>query len=1131
MKKWKLFAAILITAGTGIFSCTKPNESATSYTVSVTGSVVRKNNTPLDSVTVITDKPFRQDTIKTSNGSFAISFSVDDKEAVTAKMTFSRPRFYDTTFSITYSSTQKDFNQGKIAMRAINPEEDTQVSNLTSMKPLSLVFVSSADKALSIAGSGGIDVTTLTFEMRDSLGTPINLTNQTTMGFRFISRPDLQTLLSRDTASTNASGRANVLLQAGHKGGIALVQAFAYVNKSDGTSDSIKSPIVSLPIYGGVADSNHFSIGTEKYNIPGAVKFNLRAPITSIVGDKFGNPAQPGTVVYFTTTGGVIQSSSSSSVDGIVQVDLITGNPIPSDGIATITAQIATGAPNGKLSSTGLSGVASGEVMALAKENVPQPLKSYVSASVASAGPARKTQAVFSRSINILLSGAALIQTADTNFIMTTGSEKKIDFFVGDANGNPLAEGTQIKVTGAGLDTAGVTLTGDVDKTLPDTQDKAYTHFSVILSDKRTTNLNIGKRLALNFEVTSQNGNTKKSISGYLPPAGSDSGKTGLADTTHFTVFTDKSNYPWYGESGQPIGKVVVQLGDANGNPVALAPVTFTTNAGRITGSVQTDVNGRAEASLLGGLPLPPNGIGTVTVSTLGVTSTITKTVSFYYTGSPILTTPELTGDIVPSIVDGGYADVAFTIMDSNGNPVAAGNTVNVTVSGTGAASIRLSQDFSFVTDGVRKNFKFRASDSQPGAGTDGALSFAIAVNGAAGSAVRTLTSTLLGANNIVVPPSVRQPAQIAFISTSATDISVSGVGGLENSVITYEVRDSLGQPIDKSKRTFATYSLQFFPNARVNGGTAPRVIPGSDSTNDQGRLLASVISGTQSGTIQLVANISINGNTIQSQPVKITIHSGFPDQDHFSILPSLFTVLRDDMISEAFTVAVGDTFSNPVSTGTAVYFQSQAGIIATGQADHNGYTDKNGNASVGFQMVNPHADRLPYYYVPPVGGAYDALIGGRLGYFWVTAQTQGHLNQLVMDSVLILESVLPATMQGVPGATVMLPSGGESAPISINIYDLHGNPLPAGTKITVSTDYAQTADGNLKFGISGDPPVTIPNDGAARFRGRGVTDFVFTIVDQTVGGAVSGQSLIVHIIVQVNDTHSYETSFSARVQ
>ena len=52
-------------------------------------------------------------------------------------------------------------------------------------------------------------------------------------------------------------------------------------------------------------------------------------------------------------------------------------------------------------------------------------------------------------------------------------------------------------------------------------------------------------------------------------------------------------------------------------------------------------------------------------------------------------------------------------------------------------------------------------------------------------------------------------------------------------------------------------------------------------------RLHASVASGTEAGVIELVAQIALNsGKIISSDPVKITVHSGFPDQAHFTIIP-----------------------------------------------------------------------------------------------------------------------------------------------------------------------------------------------------------------------------------------------------
>jgi hypothetical protein len=62
--------------------------------------------------------------------------------------------------------------------------------------------------------------------------------------------------------------------------------------------------------------------------------------------------------------------------------------------------------------------------------------------------------------------------------------------------------------------------------------------------------------------------------------------------------------------------------------------------------------------------------------------------------------------------------------------------------------------------------------------------------------------------------------------------------------------------PVAASPKYGATFSINFFPNSSVGGGTAPHVIPSVDSTDSQGRLYASIVSGTQSGVIELVAQI-----------------------------------------------------------------------------------------------------------------------------------------------------------------------------------------------------------------------------------------------------------------------------------
>ena len=77
------------------------------------------------------------------------------------------------------------------------------------------------------------------------------------------------------------------------------MQAYAAVKRATDTTqvDTITSSIASIPIYGGFPDSAHFSMSAAKVNIPGAVQAGIQTQITALIGDKYGNPAQPDTIV------------------------------------------------------------------------------------------------------------------------------------------------------------------------------------------------------------------------------------------------------------------------------------------------------------------------------------------------------------------------------------------------------------------------------------------------------------------------------------------------------------------------------------------------------------------------------------------------------------------------------------------------------------------------------------------------------------------------------------------------------------------------------------------------------------------------------------------------------------------
>ncbi len=447
-------------------------------------------------------------------------------------------------------------------------------------------------------------------------------------------------------------------------------------------------------------------------------------------------------------------------------------------------------------------------------------------------------------------------------------------------------------------------------------------------------------------------------------------------------------------------------------------------------------------------------------------------------------------------IFDAGLLDLNYTVADENGNPLAKGNSIQVSVSGYAASGVTLtnaSNVTSGTTDPNSIYYRVRLADAVPNGGISGNFDVYINVSGTSGSATRHFYGVLRAVNEITSSPQVKVAAQIAYISSSASDIYVSDVGALNNATITYEVRDSLGLPVAASPRYAAAYSINFDPNSTIGGGTYPKAIPSVDSTDSQGRLHVSVVSGTESGVIQLVAQITLgNGNVILSQPVKISVHSGFPDQNHFTIMASRYVFPGWNYLLTpypTFTVAIGDTFSNPVNKGTAVYFHSQAGIIETGYDNFTAYTDANGLATVNFLTVNPRPVALtPYCDLP--------ALSGRQGGFWVYGQTQSRGGNTIIDSILVVLNEAPIIVVQAP-ASITMPQGGSSALFTLEVTDANGNPLCDGTTITAAF-VIPTGTSGVAFDTYGAIPVTIPDAAYARFPGPGITIFSFGITDNS---------------------------------
>lgn len=332
----------------------------------------------------------------------------------------------------------------------------------TTGQPASIVLVRQTFTTIGVKESGDNETTTLTFEVRDSSGTPLDITRSVTVNFTLGANPGGGIIIDPPSKKTNSEGRVSVNITSGTKAG--TVQVIAEVTVG---TKIIRSKPVNIAIHGGLPDYDHFSIAAEYYNVPGLVKYGFLDPITAYVGDKYSNPVKPNTIVYFSTTGGIIQGSAVTCANGIATVNLITALPNPvhptlGPGFATITASTAN-----------------------------------------------ENNQMISRQIEILFSGYPLLSINPTTIDIPNGGSQTFVYTVADLNGNPIASENTITVTVEG----NVQAIGDLNINMPDTKSKSWTQFSFIVTDADPDKVE-PRPVSIKIEVDGVNGKNAISISG-----------------------------------------------------------------------------------------------------------------------------------------------------------------------------------------------------------------------------------------------------------------------------------------------------------------------------------------------------------------------------------------------------------------------------------------------------------------------------------------------------------------------------------------------------------------------------------------------------------------------------------------
>jgi hypothetical protein len=426
-------------------------------TVILSGSVFESvTGSPIDSAVVkITGITPQIVTYTDSTGKYRVSFEVEIETDV--KVIAFKEGYEPDTVAV-LAIPGRTVNVPSLLLKRTAPETPT------SGEPASIVLVSQTAKSIGVKGSGSVETAQMVFEVQDSSGKPVDLAHSVEVSFRIGSGPGGGEFIYPPKARTDAKGRVTANIVSGTKAGVVQIVAESNVG-----SKTIRSLPVVIVIHGGLPDSAHFSIAPEKLNFPGYNVFGLRNKITAYVGDKYGNPVKPGTAVYFTTTGGIIEGSALTNEQGQGSVDLISAEPRPvhpvlGPGYAVITATTAD-----------------------------------------------ENQRTIKAETIVLFSGIPQITVEPTTFDIPNLGSQVFNYTVSDQNGNPLAGGTTIRVTIDGKD---IRALGDLDITIPDTRDRSWTRFSFAIQD--TTSDTVERPVLIRISASGPNGSATVNISGKV---------------------------------------------------------------------------------------------------------------------------------------------------------------------------------------------------------------------------------------------------------------------------------------------------------------------------------------------------------------------------------------------------------------------------------------------------------------------------------------------------------------------------------------------------------------------------------------------------------------------------------------
>lgn len=197
----------------------------------------------------------------------------------------------------------------------------------------SIKFDKADPKVIGVKNAGQVEVSAITFEVRDFQGN-IVADGSVTVRLEFLSgfNPGGGAILDPIKSST-VKGIAKTFLKSGLVAG--PVRVLAYIDKDDDgvrDPDEIFTTSTPVSIGGGVPSMRFFSVSADKHNLAGLAFDGEQAKITVRLADRFGNfNVLENTSVSFYTEAGAIDRQALTDATGVATTTLRTQNRPPFD--------------------------------------------------------------------------------------------------------------------------------------------------------------------------------------------------------------------------------------------------------------------------------------------------------------------------------------------------------------------------------------------------------------------------------------------------------------------------------------------------------------------------------------------------------------------------------------------------------------------------------------------------------------------------------------------------------------------------------------------------------------------------------------------------------------------------------